>query len=436
MSSTPISGGGSPIPVIPLNDPGGAPQTMGLQGTPLPPVNTYLSLPFSKSTFETLGIDLPRNPEDVAALLSEVSHALELTVAELRKESDAQKAEERRAAFTVANAFIASMVALNGQYFAFKAERDARIAERDEKTQQKTTNENLSNSLQSQINTKNQEINNLNNTVNSLNSQITSLNSQIAAAQAAGNTALVNSLTAQRDALVIQRDGAVVSLSTATQQRDALVAQKTAVDAVITQLGNDIANLNTLIAAAEANMTAARNNYLIVQSFMFYFFVQATMFFWNLEPILFLSQFQRDDLVARVFEDIAERLREGTIFTIGNLGPLAFLHAFEAVDILQRLAEALGIEFDRDEAANLLEALQRGQIPAPTVLGLVLVAAINSLTIDQLRNADLRGRLIAAAVGLVAGLADVVTVLAALEAVDAIDANEALSDGLRLRLAI
>jgi len=72
------------------------------------------------------------------------------------------------------------------------------------------------------------------------------------------------------------------------------------------------------------------------------------------------------------------------------------------------------------------------------IVGLVTLVALKGLNLDQLRDEGIRGRVISSAVGLVAGLADVVTTLAALEALESIDTKtRALeSSGPRLKLTI
>ena len=57
--------------------------TTGTTTTELPPPQ-YLSLAFARTTVETLGLDLPRTPEDTLAILSAVQQALDKTVDETR----------------------------------------------------------------------------------------------------------------------------------------------------------------------------------------------------------------------------------------------------------------------------------------------------------------------------------------------------------------
>src|SRR4051812_3608250 len=78
-----------------------------LSSTVLPPtINSYLALPFSRAVFETLGLDLPRNPDDVAAILSDISLQLELTVGITRDNREVAIAQHRVAAFTAFGAIV------------------------------------------------------------------------------------------------------------------------------------------------------------------------------------------------------------------------------------------------------------------------------------------------------------------------------------------
>ena len=166
-------------------------------------------------------------------------------------------------------------------------------------------------------------------------------------------------------------------------------------------------------------------------------FTLQTLFLAGLAPINLLFDFQRDLGVALLFDELASRLSGGGNLLDINFGPLSFLDQIRMAAVVERFALTFGFDVEHNRLSSLLNTLGLGQSNQTTVLGLVLEAAILNLSFDQLRDDDVRGRLISGALGLVAGFADVVTTLAALDLLVNLDLAEAgLSDGLRLRLSI
>lgn len=404
MSTGAISGGGSPLSTAPLPlDPAAvAAAASDPVPTVLPPVGSYLSLGFASNTFAMLGIDLPRTPNDVATLLAQASALLDETVTEGRNHREAAIGEKMRSAFSGLAAVIGTMTTLHNEFVGLEGQRDTKKQERDGAVANRDAKQQTSASLQGQIDGK--------------NSQIATLNSQIAAAT---NADVKAQLTSQRDALVVQRD--------------ALISQKAAVDQEIVQLNNKIGTLNGQIATIEADMAVKSQQYFDTQASMFNVFALSALFLADLTPVNVLRDFERDLGLSQLVDDIANRLRGGSL---SGFGPLSFLDQIRMEAVVQRLALLTGVDFHRDQMADLLAVLPIGDSNQTTLLGLVLEAAIMNVSLDLLRDVDARDRVLTAGLGLVAGLADVITTLSALDALAALDPYESLSDGLRLRLAI
>lgn len=339
--------------------------------TELPPAQ-YLTLAFARTTFETLGLDFPNNPEDTAAILSTVQQALDKTVDESRNRRTESLAGSLRSAFTGWAGKIGQMDELHTQFVALEASRDTKKAERDQKIVDRDAKIQQSASLQTQIDAKNGQISDLNGQISTLNGQISSLNTAIAAAQAAGNPALVASLTAQRDAKVGQRDSTQQTLNATIAQRDSLVQQKQTVDAQIVQLNIDIDRLATEIAELETQMDETAQQYFLTKDAIIAVFAPLALALGGLANSDTRTNAARDAVLARLFENLSDQVDEFGESRLRELGQAALLE---------------------DLAKASLELLDK--------------------------DANAQARVLAAAVGLVAGLVDVLTTLSRLENAEA-----------------
>jgi len=486
MSSMPISGGSSPIPGgVPLVETSGGTQTgtTTTTTTELPPVQSYLSLPFARGAFATLGIDVPKTPDDVASILADIMMKLEETVGEVRDNRAEALAARARGATTNLFGMIANVQTLTAEIVA----------------------------AQAQVQTKTQELNGKSTELNSLTAELTTLYAQYGAAETDEERAeiLEQIQTVEAEILVVQSE--------------------------MTTLTNAINALNTSITdkTNEINSTIS----ILISSIMFFI-----MMLMGIAPVNERRDAQQDMGVSQLFDQLSERLG-GAGTTPLSLDVLLLQDRTQTEELLKKLARVLGTEIDpavltqlltelgfpeneerlpppepRDGDTLLRNLFGGGGVPGPNnapgpfqnpqftppgstaniqptntqntttqttepettpiqrtthinqpqnlerpqnlslpqnveeppndvpvliqqvnIIGLVMLAALTGLTIDQLRDEGVRGRVISSAVGLVAGLADVVTTLAALEALESPDMTEkdkALDEGFKFRLAI
>lgn len=235
---------------------------------------------FGLSSIGALGINQPRAPEDVSALIAAITLALEETVKETRDNRAVGLAGGLRSALGTLFGNLTSMLALSEARTQLETSLTTKTAERDAKTQQKNGLE-----LQSAA---------LNGQISSLDGQISSLNQQIAIAQA--NKQPTDGLIAQRDAKVAERNN--------------LAQQKAGIDGQIGQLGTEIGTLNTEIEGIQASIAQNVSQYNSIQSILFNVFIQALLAVAVQKPGEEVVTEDRDTKVKLSLEDLAEALRK------------------------------------------------------------------------------------------------------------------------------
>jgi chromosome segregation ATPase len=343
MSTSPVSGPIQPplVPLTPLEQQTPTQETQqtstqqATATTSLPPIAQYQALAFARASIETLGLDLPRTPEDTMAILSAVQQALDKTIDETRNNKAQALAASLRSAITGAFGGVGVMEAERAQFVAKEALRDEKKAERDQKIAERNDKINLSASLQTQIDAKNTQINNLNGQINTLNGQINTLNGQINTLNNEINS--LNALIAitppgaARDALIAirigkenerngkqtevnnkttERNNAQATLNTVTNERNALVTQKAGVDAAIVQLAADIDRLAGEIATLETEMEGHLEQYFFASLGILTFFAPLATSVSALNRAEVSGNASSDAVFERLFENLADSIEE------------------------------------------------------------------------------------------------------------------------------
>jgi hypothetical protein len=434
MSMT-VSGGGSSVPGGgPSIDPINTQQTINTTTTPTPPPTfLYQNLSTTPRTVGTLGIDLPRAPDDVAVLLMEATLKLQETIAVGRSDF--------AAAFTAV-----FQNAVNNIQNTFTQIEDLGTQAEQIQTELKTISEELLERVDPSVlvaviaerfEIDPSQVPDLSNLSPEQLEQVLQLFPQLFP----GLRERLNELAGEKGAEIGQLQQELAQAQGSSNPNQSRIAELQAAIAVanaeLDELQGQI-NLcdDGLELFSQQQELLEEVNSLIFSS-IFGTFGQVKS---DLDTLVssFAQQALGDDSqVELLFEDISGRLLDNKNRYLEDATRLNFLDPTRLSQVVARIAEARGLNVTPEQIAGVVAALTAGQAVRPTLNGIILDAAIRTLTPDQLRNQDVRGRVVQAAVGLVTGLWDVVTTLGALEALETVNTKEqALSDGMRLRLVV
>lgn len=375
------------------------------QVTTAPTSAFYEAFVLPRLSLSSLGLGLPQNFGDTAALLSAVSQVLEQTVDETRKNDAVARGEKVRSGLNQAESVFASMIGLSQditryadervQKETLKAQKETELAGLDA---QKASLESQRSGLISQRSGLESQRSSLQGTSASLQNQINTANAQIAQINAALATAtdppIIAALNAQKNALqahvqslVSQKasvDGQINTLNSQinslNSQINSLTSQINGIEAQRQTLTNEIATLTTEIAQLADLEAQALTSYFLAQVFIFLFMAN-----FILAPLLGLNVGQmfnadRDRFIEGEFEDIlgdlslfdlsesqAQEFRElvnSQIIEPDMLDKLvktaiAFLLAFlEALTALTGLPDIAPVDLDRVARQNRTSRLQ------------------------------------------------------------------------------